>query len=601
MFHKYELYLIQKELLMKKSILLEVPDVPNRYWYLIWIERIEFLKKHKKVKVTFINKESSKNYLNDLDRTYIYTTNLSVSFLSDLSTGVIYDSKNKCFITPEFQKSISCRVSKFLYPTNKPFPISDILFPDKKEIFNDLSYYVLFGKRKDLKYNVLISPYVIMKYFLLNSDKLILDVIKGELLDAFKLSNLKFYKDRETGERVVELPYDSSKIKKNLAYIVAPILFLKGKVGLTFIKSIYSQILNSFLHQKNKNKITSYLKLDWRFENYEVFFNGQDFNNVTDESGEIKNYFLAHRIVDFKFNDPNPFIVDKIILTSYNSKNSTEDRENHDKIPVKRPKKPKAGTLLLKLNQDISNSSNTIQKTRKVSKESPFNIKIDHVDREEQINAYDVISIGSDKVIDGLVRETEEFNNEINAIRQNIHDELKLLESIENLNYFINVLNEFELILDDCSILINKNLFGEGEDNFYYPRSIPNEYLKIAEIFYNGSYIYLVEFGSGIIGIFTGYDLRKIEIVVIHKIIESFFIYKIQVENKDYKKLLWTYIYEKREAFYEKHRINIVQGVKHVRNLLTTEENKTNKENHYHSKLFNKTASVLIKKIKKIS
>ncbi len=591
---------------MKNSILLKVPDeAPNRYWYLIWTERIEYLKKHKKVKVIFINKESSKNYLNDLDRRYIYTTNLSVSFLSDLSTGVIYDSKDKCFITPEFQKNISCRVTNYLYPTNKPFPLSNILFPDKKEIFNGLSYYVLFGKRKDLKYNVLISPYVLIKYFLLNSDKLILDAIKGELLDAFKLSDLKFYKDRETGERIVELPYDSSKIKKNLAYIVAPILFLKGKVGLTFIKSIYSQILNSFLHQKNENKIESYLRLDWRFKNYEVIFNGEDFNNVIDESGKVKNYFLAHRIVDFKFNDSNPFVVDKIILTAYNSKNSTEDRENHDKIPVERPKKPKAGLLLLKLNQDISNSSNTIQKTRKVSKESPFNIKIDHVDREEQINAYEVLPIGSDKFIDGLVRETEEFNNEINAIRQNIYDELKLLESIKNLNYFINVLSELESLSKKNSILINKNIFGEGEEDFYYPfYPSTNKYLKVAEIFYNNSYIYLVEFGSGLIGIFTSYDLRKIEIIVLKRIINKFFDYRKELEGKNYQKILWTYIYERKEDFFNNDHLIIIQGVKHVRKLITNDDNNEKKKNgdqHYRIKLFNKTAEVLLKKINNIS
>lgn len=591
---------------MKNSILLKVPDeAPNRYWYLIWTERIEYLKKQRKVKVTFINKESSKNYLNDLDRRYIYTTNLSVSFLSDLSTGVIYDSKDKCFITPEFQKNISCRVTNYLYPTNKPFPLSNILFPDKKEIFNGLSYYVLFGKRKGLKYNVLISPYVLIKYFLLNSDKLILDAIKGELLDAFKLSELKFYKERETGERIVELSYDNSKIKKNLAYIVAPILFLKGKVGLTFIKSIYSQILNSFLHQKNENKIASYLKLDWRFENYEVFFNGEDFNNVIDESGEIKNYFLAHRIVDFKFNDPNPFIVDKIILTAYNSKNSTEDRENHDKIPVERPKKPKIGTLLLKLNQDISNSSNTIQKTRKVSKESPFNIKIDHVDREEQINAYDVIPIGSDKVIDGLVRETEEFNNEINAIRQNIYDELKLLESIKNLNYFINVLSELESLCKKNSILINKNIFEEGEEDFYYPfYPSTNKYLKVVEIFYNNCYIYLVEFGSGLIGIFTSYDLRKIEIIVLKRIMNKFFDYRKELEGKNYQKILWTYIYERKEDFFNNDHLIIIQGVKHVRKLLASDDSNEKEkkgDHHYRIKLFNKTASVLLKKINNIS
>lgn len=591
---------------MKNSVLLKVPDeATNRYWYLIWIKKIAYLNKHRKVKVTFINKESPKNYLNDLDRKYIYTTYLSVSLLSDLSTGVIYDSKDKCFITPEFQKNISCRVSKFLYPTNRPFPLRNILFPNEDEVFNGLSYYVLFGKRKDLKYNVLISPYVLIKYFLHNSDKLILDAIKGELLDAFKLSNLKFYKDRETGERIVELSYDSSKIKKTLAYIVAPILFLKGKFGLTFIQSIYSQILNSFLHQKNGNKIESYLKLDWRFENYEVFFNGEDFNNVIDESGKVKNYFLVHRIVDFKFNDPNPFIVDKIILTAYNSKNSTEDRENHDKIPVERPKKPKGGTLLLKLNQDISNSSNTIQKTRKVSKESPFNIKIDHVDREEQINAYDVIPIGSDKVIDGLVRETEEFNNEINAIRQNIYDELKLLEGIKNLNYFINVLSELESLSKKNSILINKNIFGEGEEDFYYPfYPSTNKYLKLAEIFYNNSYIYLVEFGSGLIGIFTSYDLRKIEIIVLKRIINKFFDYKKELEGKNYKKILWTYIYKRKEDFFNNDHLIIIQGVEHVRKLIASDDSneKEKKEDHYYRiKLFNKTASVILKKINNIS
>lgn len=597
--------MVQKELLMKNSVLLKVPDAPNRYWYLIWIEKIEYLKKHRKVKVTFINKVSSKNYLNDLNRNYIFTTNLSVSFLADLSTGVIYDSEDKCFITPQFQKNISCRVTNFLYPTIKLFPLREILFPNKIEVFNDLSYYVLFGRRNDLKYNVLISPYVLIKYFLLNSDKLILDAIKGELLDSFKLSDLKFYKDRETGERIVELLYDSSKIKKNLAYIVAPILFLKGNIGLTFIKSIYSQILNSFLNQKNKNKIASYLKLDWRFENYQVFFNGEDFNNVIDESGKAKNYFLAHRIVNFKFSDPNPFIVDKIILTAYNSKTSTEDRENHDKIPVERPKKPKVGTLLLKLNQDISNSSNTIQKTRKVSMESPFNLKIDHVDREEQINAYDVISIGSDEVIDGLVRETEEFNNEINTIRQNIHDELKLLESIKNLNYFINVLNELESISKDSLILINKNLFGEGEENFYYPfYTSTDKYVKVAEIFYKNCYVYLVEFGSGLIGIFTSYDLRKIEIIILRNIIKKFFDYRKELGSKSYQKLLWTYIYERREELFKNDHLIIIQGVKHVRKLITSDDgNKKKKkgDHHYHIKLFNKTGSVLLKKINSIS
>ena len=585
---------------MSRKISLKFPEADGKYWYLYWIDQISYFEKRRKVEVVFVNKTTDKNYLYDLDLKSIFKTKINASNLSELYIGLMYDVDNELFIKTSNSIPITINVNNALHSTDKPFPISDKLFNKQSEIkiSEGLYYYIFyatkFEKKVKIGYNVLVTPYVLMKYFFFNNDKLILKALTGELLDCFQLKTLKFYSDKVTNQKIVELKYDT-KLSKKEAGILAPLIFLKNKIGLNFIRSIYSGIHNTFINNKDKpNYVSSYLKLDWKFENFIMDVSGQPFK------GE-KDYFLAHKISRFSFKDQNPFTVDKILLIPFNSKNSTKDRENHDPIDVKRPNLKPSDSLLLQLNQGTSNTQDIIQTTSGVIHENPYNVIIKHVDREEQLNAYNVIREGSDPIIDGIIREIENFDDEMNNIRENIIDEVLRLKSVSNLAYFNKVLDAI-LLIPNNNLIIDRNLFNEGNENFHY---IGNNYLKIAEIFSNDCYTYTVEFGHGIIGVFTDFYLNKIDSQVLIAISKKFFTYKIDSENEN--KLLWTFISDNKKDFLDgDNKINIITGVKHTRKLKsakkdTKSETNVTKDELYKPEVYMHTALRLFKKIRKKS
>lgn len=588
---------------MSRKISLKLPESDGKFWYLYWIDKISYSHKRRKVEVIFVNKNSDKNYLYDLNLKSIFKTKINVSNLSDLHVGLFYDVDKNEFIETKKPIRIKINIKNAINPTDKKFPISDKLFDAKSEIkmSDGLFYYVLYAtkdnkEKKTTGYNVLITPYILIRYFLFNNDKLILKALTGELLDFFQLSNLTFYNDKITNERIVEVKYNT-KLTKKEAQILAPLLFLKNKYGLKFIRSIYSGIHNTFINDKNKsdNYVSSYLKLDWKFENFSMEVYGQPFNDE-------KNYFLAHKISKFNFKETKPFIVDKILLIPFNPKNSTKDRDNHTPINIKRPKPSSHDdTLLLQLNQGSSNTQDVIQTISGVKNENPYNIVVKHVTREEQLNSYNVISVGSDQIINGIIRDIENFNGEINNIREHINEEILRLKSVSNLFYFNKVLDNL-LLIPNNNLIINRNLFSEGNDHFY---EIDDRYIKIVEIFSNNCYTYTVEFGHGIIGVFTDFYLNKIESKILISIAEKFFTYKTDSDKEN--KLLWTFIFENRKDFLDGDtKINVIRGVKHTRKLKSSKKDndgkeKVNNDELYKPEIYMNTALRLYNKIKKNS
>ncbi len=585
---------------MSRKVSLKVPEAEGKYWYLYWIDQISYFEKRRKVSIVFINKMTDKNYLYDLNLNSIFKTKINAANLSELYIGLMYDVENKMFLKTSNSIPIKINIKSALYSSNKPFPISDKLFSNQSEIkiSDGLNYYKYYAikreKTGEIGYNVLVTPYVLMQYFFFNNSKLVLMALKDELLDCFQLSTLKFYNDKNTNERIVELKYDK-KLGKKEAEIFAPLIFLKNKVGLNFIRSIYSGIHTAYINSKDKNNsASSYLKLDWKFENFSMDVYGQPFKDE-------KNYFLAHKISQFHFKEQNPFIVDKILLVPFNAKNSTKDRENHEPIDVIRPNSKPNETLLLHLNQGTSNSHDIIQTPSGVIHENPYNVKVEHVNREEQLNAYNVISVGSDPIIDGIIRDVENFDGDMNNIRENIVDEVLRLKSISNLAYFNKVLDSL-LLIPNNNLIIDRNLFNEGNENFY---EIETNYLKIAEIFSNNCYTYLVEFGYGIIGVFADFYLNKIDSQVLFDISKKFFTYKTSIEKEN--KQLWTFICKNKKDFLKgDNKINIITGVKHTRKLETSKKENNGKvkvtdDELYKPEVYMDTASRLFKKIKKKS
>lgn len=584
---------------MSRKIMLKFPEAEGRYWYLYWIDKISYYEKQRKVDLIFVNKRSEKNYLYDLNLKSIFKTKINAANLSELHIGLLYDVDKKEFIKVNNPIRINVNIKNALNSTNKPFPISDKLFDKQSEIkiSDDLNYYIFYTTKIEEKnivgYNVLVTPYVLMQYFFFNNDKLVLNALIGKLLNYFQLSTLKFYNDKNSNKRIVELKYDI-KLRREEAQILAPLIFLKNKAGLNFIRSIYSGIHKAFINARdNKDNLSSYLKLDWKLENFTMEVYGQPFKDE-------KNYFLAHKITKFNFKDQNPFTVDKILLVPFNSKNSTKDRENHEPIDVKRPNSKPSESLLLQLNQGTSNTQDVIQTTSGVIHENPYNVIIEHVDREEQLNSYNVIKEGSDSIIDGIIRDVENFDDEMNNIRENINDEVLRLKSISNLAYFNKVLDSL-LLIPNNNLIIERNLFGEGNENFYY---VGNNYLKIAEIFSNNCYTYVVEFGYGIIGVFTDFYLHKIDSQVLISIIKKIFNYKTNLKEEN--KLLWTFICDNKKDFLEgDNKISVIRGVKHTRNLESTKKENKDRVNVtddelYKPEVYMDTALHLFKKIKKI-
>lgn len=534
-----------------RTIELNFPERTWNYWYLIWIGKIHYQKRQRKVELYFYNKKSPTDYFGDLDRTGLYMNLVAISCLSELKIGSIYDTREKKVIDFNQGQGFDIFIRENLYLAKKEFPLNrnQYFIENSNEIVPPgFTYLKAFGKNDRESRMVLISPYTIIQYFLFNNDVLINNAFSGELIEGFKLKEIVYYKCKETGELIGKLKFDTEKLSKDQAIILAPYMFFKDGSGIKFLKSIYSHVNKAFLDRLSGKKST-YLSFHWDdFRNYEIMVQGKPYFTVSANGKE--EYLLAYQINSFKFKDRKPYIVDKIELYPISSKDSTDDRENHDPEVVNRPRDPETESIALNLNADMALLLPPINTPVETEQGNPFNIPVELIKRDQQNNAYIVNHIPNNDAINSVTRDLEYLENESESIRENIKNIIITVGKFEYFREVLNVLKE-EFFSKSSSFHINS-----------YPPSFFQKSFHIAEISYLSKYIYLVEFGSGIIGVFNSGNLNKISTERLSGIISAF----LQKEDKvESGKVLWTQIKNKFEnEFYERYYIVIHTGVKHL-------------------------------------
>lgn len=537
-----------------RPIKLKFPEAEGKYWFLMWIGAIEY-QKQRKVEFYFYNKKTPTDDYRDLDLNCLEKLVRPVSYLSELEIGSIYDiSQEKIIKTNGRIYNIS--IKENIYLAKKSFPLNESKYFLKNAVeivpigFNYLKVYPKINELDDAtvasekkKTNILISPYVILQYFLFNDAQLIKKVFSGELLDAFKISEMKFRDCVETGKRIGRLNYDMQKISEKQAMYLAPFLFLKKSAGVKFLQSIHSHVDKAFINSEEKS---TYLNFSWYdFTNYEIEVEGKYY--YTGFNNDFK-YLHTYRINKFRFKDDNPYIVDKVELFAINSKKTTEDRKNHDPKDVNRPLPPELTGLSLNLNSDSASPMSPASSKIKSEFDNPFNIDVEIIDRDKQLNAYNTKYFSGDNDFDDVVRDLENLETDSKSIRETIE---KYTINVKKFKYFEDLINLLKVGLENPKFKIQIT-------------SYPNTYLRsyyIAEVSRSNNNLYLVEFGNGIIGVFNKTDFRTIPSEHLFSIVESFLSFKKYVEEG---KVLWTYIKNRQMQKYFDEDIIIHTGVKHL-------------------------------------
>lgn len=540
----------------KKPIKLSFPEAEGKYWFLMWIGFVEYDAKQRKVELYFYNKTSPTDDYRDLNFNCLEKLLRPVSCLSKLNIGSIYDIDNKKIIERNIGRIYNISIKETIHLAKKSFPLnqSKYFFKNANEIvpigFNYLKVYPKINELDDIKIinekkktNILVSPYIILKYFLFNDDQLIKKAFSGELIDAFKISEMECWECNRTGDKIGRLTYDAQIISKTQAIYLAPFLFLKKSAGVKYLRSIYSNIENGFINSEEQK---TYLNFSWHdFTNYEIEVQGKYY--YTGFNNDFK-YLHTYKINKFRFKDDNPYIIDKIELFPINSKITTEDRKNHDPQDANRPLPPKLKGLSLNLNSDSANPLSPVS-TEIISEfDNPFNIHVEVIDRNEQLNAYNIKYFPGEQDFEDTVKDLENLEKDAKTIRENIQ---KHVINVKKFKYFSKLINLLKKGLENTKFNIEITLY-------------PNTYLRnyyVAEVSRFSKNLYLVEFGNGIIGVFNKADLSKITVEELHNIVESFLDYKNNVEEG---KVLWTYIKNNLEKKYFDENLIIHTGVKHL-------------------------------------
>lgn len=529
----------------KKSIKIDFPHAAGNYWQIMWIEQVYYQRKQRKIEVLFCNKESITNDKFNPDN--VYKTKIVISYLSDFGIGSIYNVEKESFENFKFNEVYRIKIEQNLYlAKNIEFPLNnsiDFLKNSNEIVPLGFNYLKAFGESNSGKSHILISPYTILQYFLFYNDKLISKAMSGRLVDGFELSEMKFRRCDETGERIGMLRYDAKELTKQQATIVAPYIFLKNNSGIKFLRSLHSHVEKAFLNSLNGLK-RAYLSFHWQdFRNYEITVVGKSY------SVDTKKYLLGFRICNFQFNDANPYIVDKIELFPYNAKDSTDDRDNHEPEDVDRVGDPQLEGISLNLNADTGKPFPLINSPVTGEILNPFNIQVDVIKRDKQLSAYNVNYIPNDQEIKDLIREVEDFDNESKNIIENIKNIIAKANKFEYFKVLVSVL-ERDFLSNDPNFKINLYSHSNDLKTFY-----------IAEVIYQFKAMYLVEFGSGIIGIFNTVNLNRLETEYLYSLVNEFIEKESEIEQG---KIFWTFIKNEYKEVYEKRGIIIHMGAKHL-------------------------------------
>jgi hypothetical protein len=276
--------------------------------------------------------------------------------------------------------------------------------------------------------------------------------------------------------------------------------------------------------------------------------NGCEKNNYKDQ--EI---FIAYRIAEFEISK-DQYCVDRIDLIPFNSKDSTIDRKNHEKINVSRPVSSDHKGYSLVLNQEATSSYSSPTDIQKTDQRCSMAVKVRVISRDEQKEAYNVTPFAPGE-IEGLSRELENLDNSIKYYKENIKKEFECIELISNYKYFKRLVQE---LIDRFHLDINKNPFKiEDNKSLVFIESFK---LDIVEIHFELKFFYLVEFGKGFIGIFNCYkriNPMDLEVILIDFVKLSDELLKGQV--------LWTLVNNRKELYRKRYGIEIQTGIEHKR------------------------------------
>ena len=530
---------------LKRKHFINFTDAPGKFWYLAWIGKIHFKKKNHKVQLYFINTSTADD--KNLNFDFVEIVKVSTSHLSEYKLGVVYsieDNSLTNYQLSDFCQNTRISVSKILNPTKNESLLSKGLTKilDSEDL--DLIYYKYYINKSKTKKNIyaLLTPYTILQYYLFKTDGLIKIFLSINIFNCFKYNYEHYYTEKDTNKKVVELYYDDDKLTYSEASIIAPFIFMKDKLGLKFIYSIYSRIFETVKKEKK-----GYLNFNFDFIPFEMYFKSKYLNSIDNDI-----FYLANEINLSQINQTNLFKVDKILLFPFKDKSSTKDRKNHKEINVTRSNyNILDGGVLLNLHQESNNNYQSIKES--LSQESYnnlFKIEIKKIKRETQLNAYNVNNITTDINVDECVRDFESYQSSESVIKEKID-----LILLGNYDYFKKVI---ELLKNDEDIIINRDPLKYGEKN--YPVKIANSLIDIIEVLYANKCSYIIEFGSGLIGIFD--TNQKISTTTLVSIIVKFIHEQVELEKN---KLLWTHIFGKKNFYYKEYNVNIKMGVKHSR------------------------------------
>lgn len=551
---------------------LNFPPAPGIYWYLYWIGKIHF-DKIWKVELYFINKNNRDDQQKDYNSSFVECHLIDATYLCELTIGSLYNTEQCMWVTYSLPRSRTLQVKtiKKYFQTKKPFPLLGHLYFPKVSNLEDseLSYFTFhrsFGPGK--KSIILVTPYVLANYFLFHSSQLVSKLLSGELLKCFDFDSLRFYYDEQAGQRAVQISYDESILKKREAQLIVPLFFIKDSVGLKMIESVYSYLHHSLI-SKGRSSTTSegdYLSIDFSPAQYEMEVQGKyfyaDTRAVELQEAELE-YLLAYRIKSFRFLQEDPFGVDRIDLIPSNAKDSTDKRDEKNKVNVIRPKEPDTVGLTLLLNKDSSGSTTHINSTVDSNDELPFNIEVRRLKREDQLFAYQVNSVPNDQHFENLVRGVKSHLSYCESLREQIQKEVQHQEFIENYEYFRQLI---KLLGEKPSLQIISDPLGIGVDN--YPMELiktgkdSKNSIDVKAINFKGRLTYLIEFGTGLIGVFNRRDDLEINRETLWSFLENVL---YENERLPKRRLLWTRINRLSSSFLVKFGIQIQQGIEHQR------------------------------------
>ncbi|WP_106791153.1 hypothetical protein [Aquimarina sp. Aq78] len=551
---------------------LNFPEAPGEYWYLYWIEEIDRKSKTWKVQLYFVNKNNLDDELRDFNLKFTCIQNIPASYLSEYNIGTLYSIKGEKAVQYELKKSRNIKVvsSGELYQTKKEFPlVGNKYFPlimgTREKKFSYLKFF--HSSKYRPKVFAYVTPYCIAQYFLFSSSRFINKILSGELMSGFELDNTEFLKKEGTDKTIAKIPYDQAKLKNKEAIAIAPLLFLKNGVGIKMIESIYSNLHHQLLLSNTDDETSkNYLYLNFEMSGYELELEGKFYETSRDNQNDKESgsdTFIAYKINNISFFDKNPYIVDQIDLLPFNSKTSTEERENLDPIDVTRPAEPNTQFLSLLLHEEASSTSNTINDTLETNQKNPFNIPVLVKDREDQKEAYNVTVIDSLDEYEGIVRDLQNFSKDVKNLREDIIKEYMHEEYLDNFVYFTKVI---AYLKENYKIIISNDPLGIGRS--MYPVKFIDKDTKepramdLIELKHLYGYTYLIEFGNGLIGIFNDFNFNQIPYQKIRQLVKIFLKKEKSLEKG---RLLWTAIFG--DSFYYKREFNIViqRGVKHSR------------------------------------